>query len=310
MALKNVLFDEVAIDPNCLTDENLLDVIRYKFGLGLGRCISEFPTDWKSKALEAANKIDDELLKKKIKLVIRRCIDSNSFIRSDRVYQRGADWFHQISESSKVKPFRAVISNEKLEFENSYLTSDVDNYLTETSKHVGGIDFALVKTDDEFIDLLKPFLLKNKCFTLVNKTQWLLTDVHRVERWFKVLMAYWVKNGGREATIIRSTNEEKGFREHRWLRERELLDLYLAHIGYKGIFKYIAVDDSRYELHKRSLLGNFCGIGLDFGLEMTLKRHPWWLMNPAEFFQEQRLFVDQDVRDTYPAFLEYRFAGL
>ena len=60
-------------------------------------------------------------------------------------------------------------------------------------------------------------------------------------------------------------------------------------------------------MHARALIGNVCGIHLDFGLEMTTKRHPWSLMNKASFQTEYHLYLENDIRNQYPNNLSYVF---
>ena len=198
------------------------------------------------------------------------------------------------------KQVDAVISEGELPVENSYSPGAIDDYLSFSESRTGNIDFSKIKSTVEFIKLLSPFLRANKKFSLVNKWQWLLTDTRRVSDWFKAMMDYWISCGGLDATIIRSSNEQKGFDQERFDREGKLLDDYLFQRGYSGSFKYIAIDDSQSELHARCLLGSLCGIHLDFGLEMTPKRHPWSLMNRATFNAEYKLYLEGDVRDRYP----------
>ena len=297
---ESLLFEEVAIDPECLVLNQVIDGIHYKFGISYGRCISAFPSDWRNKALQVANKIEDEYLKKRAKTVLSKPEILSSIILSDRKFHINSSWKNEVIDISSTRPFDAVISEGELPVENSYSPGAIDDYLSFSESRTGNIDFSKIKSTVEFIKLLSPFLRANKKFSLVNKWQWLLTDTRRVSDWFKAMMDYWISCGGLDATIIRSSNEQKGFDQERFDREGKLLDDYLFQRGYSGSFKYIAIDDSQSELHARCLLGSLCGIHLDFGLEMTPKRHPWSLMNRATFNAEYKLYLEGDVRDRYP----------
>jgi hypothetical protein len=304
---ESLLFEEVAIDPECLVINEVIDGIHYKFGIGYGRCISAFPSDWRNKALHAANKIEDEYLKKRVKSLLCKPEILSSIILSDRKFHINSNWANEVIDISSSKPFDAVIAPGKLPVENSYIASSIDDYLSFSESRTGNIDFSKIKSTAEFIKLLSPFLKVNKKFALVHKWQWLLTDTRRVSDWFKAMMDYWIACGGVDATVIRSSNEQKGFDQERFDRESKLLNEYLTHRGYTGIFKYIAIDDSKNELHARCLLGSLCGIQLDYGLEMTPKRHPWSLMNKATFNNEYKLYLECDVRDIYPSSVDFVF---
>lgn len=302
---ESLLFEEVAIDPECLALNEVIDGVHYKFGIGYGRCISAFPSDWRNKALQVVNKIEDEYLKKRAKTLLGKPEILSSIILSERKFHVNSSWKNEVIDISLTKPFDAVIAGGELPVENSYLPGAIDDYISTSEARIGSIDFSQIKSTTEFTKLLSPFLKTNKKFALVNKWQWLLTDTRRVSDWFKALMDYWISYGGIDATVIRSSNEQKGFDGERFDRESKLLSDYLNQRGYSGSFKYIAIDDSRDELHARCLLGSLCGIHLDFGLEMTPKRHPWSLMNKATFNSEYKLYLEGDVRDRYPSSVDF-----
>jgi hypothetical protein len=216
-----------------------------------------------------------------------------------------SSWINEVIDISSTKPFDAVISAGELPIENSYAPCAIDEYIFTSETRIGSIDFSKIKSTAEFTELLSPFLKANKKFALVNKWQWLLTDTRRVSDWFKALMDDWISYGGIEATVIRSSNEQKGFDRERFDRESKMLNDYLIQRGYSGTFKYIAIDDSQDELHARCLIGSLCGIQLDYGLEMTAKRHPWSLMNRATFNAEYKLYLERDVRDRYPSSVDF-----
>ncbi len=301
----SLLFEEVAIDPECLALSNVIDGVHYKFGISYGRCISAFPNDWRNKALQIANTIEDDYLKKRAKSLLAKPEILSSIILSGRKFHVNSNWINEVINVSSEQPFDAVIARGYVPVHNSYVPTDIDDYLLHSESRTGSIDFSKIKSTTEFIKLLTPFLRTNKKFALVNKWQWLLTDTRRVSDWFKALMDHWIAFGGVDATVIRSSNELKGFDRERFDREAKLLNDYLCQRGYSGSFKYIAVDDSQNELHARCLLGSLCGIHLDFGLEMTPKRHPWSLMNKATFNGEYKLYLESDVRDRYSSSVDF-----
>ncbi len=301
------LFHEVAIDPLCFQEQHILEGVNFKFGMTSGRYISAFPNDWKNKTLQIINGLQDDLYKKRAKAVLSKPDILNCIITSDRKYRVDSEWIDEVIEMSSIKPFDAIISNKKVTLENSYIHNDFDDYIMKSDSEVGNINFTDIKTTGDFLKVISPFLKTNKKIALINKWQWLLTDNKRVADWFITLMDFWIKSGGVEATVIRSANERKGFDQERFKKESKLLEQYLIRKNYSGVFKYIAIDDSQNELHARALIGNVCGIHLDFGLEMTTKRHPWSLMNKASFQTEYNLYLENDIRNQYPNNLSYVF---
>ncbi len=304
---KKTLFQEVALDPFCLQAPLILEGVNFKFGMTSGRYISAFPNDWKNKALQIINSLEDELYKKRAKAVLSKPDVLNCIITSDRKYRLDSEWIAEVIEASSAKPFGAIISNKIVPLENSYIHDEFDDYIMNSDGEVGSINFTDIKSTDDFLKNISPFLKTNKKIALINKWQWLLTDNKRVADWFVTLMDFWIKCGGVEATVIRSANERKGFDHERFKKEGKLLDQYLSRKNFSGTFKYIAIDDSQNELHARALIGNVCGIHLDFGLEMTTKRHPWSLMNKASFQTEYHLYLENDIRNQYPNNLSYVF---
>lgn len=303
--MTGILFQELALNPECISDPRFIPFLKWRVGMMNGRFISGFPRDWKNKALQAANKIEDEQIRKSIKETLSKPHIQSCILPTDRRYLVGSDWVESVVNISVNSPFDVVVSKQRLPIENSFSIDELDSYVEKSDNVTGYIDFSNVKNVEVFRRLIAPFLLANKRICLVNKWQWLMTDKRKVLDFFKILMDVWIDAGGVEFVVIRSSNEKKGFDVDRWVEEKRLLDTYLTSKKFKGKFKFIAVNDSSNELHARSFLGTNCGISLDYGFEVGVKRHPWRVMIPAAFNAEYQMFVESDIRDLYPDYLEY-----
>lgn len=49
-----MLFDEVAIDPECVCDESVLEALRHRFGWSQGRVVCAVPPDWAQRVRQLA----------------------------------------------------------------------------------------------------------------------------------------------------------------------------------------------------------------------------------------------------------------
>jgi hypothetical protein len=306
MTAQESLFQELAIEPCCVANPEFLPFIKWKIGLMHGRYISAFPRDWKNKVLQEVNKLNDDQLKKSIKEVLLKPQIQSSILSTDKKYDLSIPWINAFLTVDIKDPFDVVISSVKMDRSNSYQVNELDKYVDLSDGAVGFLDFSEIKNIEQFQKIIKPFLNSNKRICLVNKWQWLLTD-KKVSELFKSMMNLWIESGGIEFTVIRSSNENKGFDPVRWGKESNLIKNFLISKKFNGRFKYFAVNDLSNELHARSLLGTNCGIILDFGLEFGYKRHPWRLMSQSAFNAEYKNFVECDIRDQYPEYVQIMY---
>jgi len=308
--MQKQLFESVAIDPAVITNQMFCMVLKHKFGLLNGRFIAGIPRDWNNFALQQINSILDENIKIRLKDVLRSLEQSGAMIPENIHFDRTKPWIQAASEESARKVFNVLVTDENIEFNPSYTSHNIDDYIEQSEERIGYLDVSLLREAKEFIPVLAPFLKKHKKIVLVNRHQWLLST--RKERdLFETVFQYWASQGGVDFTVIRSSVEKRDDPRPftlNWNNEKNLLSKYLSGIQYSGIFRFIAVNDEQNRLHHRYLLGNYCGLSMDYGFEMVSKPHPWELMNRAHFLDAKEKFFIGDVLVLYPDYKMFSYA--
>jgi hypothetical protein len=299
---QNKLFQSVAIDPAVARNQLVCMVLKHKFGLANGRFIAGVPRDWSNFALQQINSINDENLKRKLKDILRALEQSGAMVPEGIAFDRTKPWIQAASSEAVKKIYDVLVTDENVEFNPLYSSQNIDEYIEASEECVGYLDVANLRDAKDFIAVLAPFLKKHKKIVLVNRHQWLLST--RKERdLFEAVFQHWALLGGIDFTVIRSSIEKKDdprpFSSN-WSREKEMLIKYFNRIRYGGTFRFIAVNDERNRLHHRYLLGNYCGLSMDYGFEMVDKPHPWQLLNRAHFSEAKEKFFIGDVVASYP----------
>jgi len=299
---QNQLFEPVAIDPAIARNQFVCMILKHKFGLINGRYIVGVPRDWTNFALQQINTVLDENLKRKLKDILRSLDQSGAMVTDSVAFDRTKPWVLAASDDSVSKKYKVIITDDKVAFEPSYSSQNIEDYIDESEKRVGYLDVSSLKEAKDFLPLLAPFLNKHKKIVLVNRHQWLLSTKKEREL-FETVFQHWALQGGVDFTVIRTSVEKSD--DPRpfstcWNFEKELLIKYLNRIKFNGTFRFIAVNDERNRLHHRYLLGNYCGLSMDYGFEMVNKPHPWQLLNRAHFSEAKEKFFIRDAHTLYP----------
>jgi hypothetical protein len=299
---QNQLFEPVAIDPAIARNQFVCMILKHKFGLINGRYIVGVPRDWTNFALQQINTVLDENLKRKLKDILRSLEQSGAMVTDSVTFDRTKPWVLAASDDSVSKKYKVIITDDNVAFEPSYSSQNIEDYIDESEKRVGYLDVSSLKEAKDFLPLLAPFLNKHKKIVLVNRHQWLLSTKKEREL-FETVFQHWALQGGVDFTVIRTSVEKSD--DPRpfstcWNFEKELLIKYLNRIKFNGTFRFIAVNDERNRLHHRYLLGNYCGLSMDYGFEMVNKPHPWQLLNRAHFSEAKEKFFIRDALTLYP----------
>jgi hypothetical protein len=300
--MRSQLFESVAIDPAVARNQLVCMILKHKFGLSNGRFIAGVPRDWINFALQQINSVADENLKRKLKEILRSIDQSGAMVPDSVSFDRTRPWIQAISSESVKKVFDVLVTDEISEFNPLYSSDNIDEYIENSEERVGYLDVSTLREAREFIPVLDPFLKKHKKIVLVNRHQWLMST--RKERdLFETVFQHWALLGGVDFTVVRSSIEKhddpRPFRAN-WRHEQELLIKYFNRIRFAGTFRFVAVNDERNRLHHRYLLGNYCGLSMDYGFEMVNKPHPWQLLNRAHFSDAKEKFFIGDVLALYP----------
>lgn len=296
------LFESVAIDPAMTTNQMFCMVLKHKFGLLNGRYIAGLPRDWSNFALHSINSVSDENIKRKLKDILRSLDQSGAVIPEEMFFDRKKAWVEAATGDSAQRGFDVLLTDENIDFAPSYTSRNIDEYIEASDERVGYLDVSSLRLAKDFLPVLAPFLKKHKKIVLVNRHQWLLSSKKEKDL-FEVVFHYWVSQGGVDFTVIRSSVEKpddpRPFNSN-WSNEKTLLLNYLNRIRYSGVFRFLAVNDDRNRLHHRYLLGNYCGLSMDYGFEMVNKPHPWELMNRSHFLDAKEKFFTGDALALYP----------
>ena len=303
VSMEKQLFEAVAIDPAMTKSKLVCMILKHKFGLVNGRFIAGIPRDWNNFALQAVNTLSDENLKRKLKEVLYGLTKNGAMVPESVAFDRSKSWAQAALSSNIVKQsVKVLITDESVQFEPTFSSENIDDYIEESEGRIGYLDVSTLRSGKDFIPFLAPFLKKHKKIVLVNRHQWLLST-RKVRDLFETVFQYWILQGGVDFTVIRSSVEKRDdplpFSTN-WRNETELLRKYLNRVQFGGTFRFVAVNDERNRLHHRYLLGNYCGLSMDYGFEIVSKPHPWQLLNRAHFLDAKEKFFIGDVLATYP----------
>jgi hypothetical protein len=291
-----MLFDEVAIDPECVCDDGVLEVLRHRFGWSHGRLISAVPTNWQESVRLIANRLPDGLQKSRIKAISGKL----PLVEPATGAASKGPWMEIITELHQRHPLDGIIANEPPDEPRWFSPDRVDEYIDESEERVGHFEIAH-QQPTEIVKTLTGFLRVNKRLVLVNPNQWFYQD-RRSTVIFEEMFKKWIGLGGISMRVIRSMRKDY----HHWASECERLDTFLRKIKYKGDFTFIAVQDDARRLHERYLIGSVCGLELGYGLETGSKPQTWKLLRQASYINLKKAFLDQDIRDTYKDFKTWR----
>lgn len=299
--IQNQLFESVAIDPALIRNQFVCMILKHKFGLSNGRFIAGVPRDWGNFALQQINTVLDENLKKKLKEALRSLELAGAMVPDSVAFDRSKPWVQAASGAAVSKKFSVLFTDEEVQFEPSYSSENIENYIEKSEERLGYLDVSTLKEAKDFIPFLAPFFKKHKKVVLINRHQWLLSTKKERDL-FETIFQYWSLQGGVDFTVIRSSIEKiddpRPFSKF-WKSETEMLSRFLNKISFAGTFRFVAVNDERSRLHHRYLLGNYCGLSLGYGLEMVSKPHPWELLNRAHFSEAKEKFFTGDVTALY-----------
>jgi hypothetical protein len=302
-----MLFDEVAIEPKCIFQIGFDIYLRTLFGLDKGRVISQLPRDWVNEIRSELKKITDESLKIKISTLISSQSFINALYDGKRRWNtcQENDWLKNVEFCHNQKNLSAILNTSRNDTSVFFDLDNIDSYHSQSEKRVGHFELnGLNKL--EIISEIEPFLAKNKCITLVNYSQTLLTN-EKSSTLFKLLFDRWKSLGGISFKVIRSSRDRGRGKSGLEILEEEkpLLRKYLKDSGYSGSFQFIAVDDTVREnrLHDRYMIGSISGLELGIGLEM--ENQPWKIMLHSTYEKQKRRFMDKDIRDEFKKSFSY-----
>jgi hypothetical protein len=289
-----MLFDEVAIDPSCVIDLEVLSILRSNFGWNEGRVISELPSGWRHQVNSYTNELPDGYEKSIIKDYIQKL--NFPLLPFPKKIIKFESWVELAEEASKVKYFAALISKSPSRSKCWFKPQEFPDYIDESKERLGHIDVHRLSVN-ELVDTLDIFLKINKRLVLINADQRLFNRVST--DLFKALFKRWSSYGGIEFKVIRSMRNNHGI-DTFWKQECTSIEIFLQDIKYKGKFLLVAIDDENDRLlHERYLIGTVCGLQLGYGLEISEKPQSWDMINKAAFIKHQDKFLKLDIRDNY-----------
>lgn len=231
-----MLFHEVAIEPGALECDELQIYLKASFGLNRGRFVSALPRDWINQVRRHANALGDENKKLRISNLLCKSEISSMVIDLDRGGVN-KEWIKSVQEQESIRAFDAIIASSPLPIP-FYTPEQVESYVVDSEIEIGHLKLTATTAVEVVIDGLRPFLLKNRCLTLVNAYQLLMTE-RKSKFLFQELFSYWAAHGGRDFTVICSRNNEKV--KLQFEEEAVLLKKFLDRQKFKGSFKYIAL---------------------------------------------------------------------
>jgi hypothetical protein len=294
-----MLFHEVGVEPKAMLDLALEPYIRNAFGLNKGRLISRLPRDWLGEVRRQINQMPDSSQKMRIKNLINNQHFLNLIVDFDRPNIQGP-WLDAVLKEHQLAPFSFVVSADEHRPPDIFDVSHIHDLIDASDSEVGFTEVKS-KNSQQLTNELSPFLRVNKSITLVNSSQSLVSRDSRASsaELFKEVFARWQKFGGIEFKVIVSIKRVN------FVSDCEKLGQYLLKQGFKGAFKFIAVQDETNRLHERYLLGPHSGIELGYGLETSTRSQSWKILNKASFLNHKRRFMDLDIRDEYPEYEEF-----
>lgn len=294
------LFDEVAINPECLCDDGVLYALRHSFGWSQGRLVSAVPVNWSERVKQIANTLPDGLQKARIKDICSQL----ALIPLRMDTPKRGPWLEVITELHRRQPFSGIIAHEPPNEPGWFSPDQMDDYIDQSEARVGHFEITH-QSAAEIVRALTGFLRVNKRLVLVNAYQWFYQNRQSTEL-FEEMMKEWVKSGGVSFRIVRSKRQNEFDRY--WPSERDRLDAFLRSEKFKGEFMFIAVQDDSQRLHERFLIGSVCGLELGYGLETSSKPQAWKLLRQSSYSRVKQTFMDQDIRDAYADQVTWRFA--
>jgi hypothetical protein len=293
-----MLFEKVAIDPDLLQSDDMINLLHYRFSWTEGRFIVELPKNWIERGRIIAKSMPDGLKKERLKSLLQA--QKLPSINLGYNFPNNQRWIDQVRIAKEADKLSAVICNNPDPVCGWFGVDAIDDYLKSSYDSIGYLDIKGLSVD-LILKNIDAFIQSNKQIVLVNPDQWLtLRDQTRYlfERFFSM----WNASGGCRFTVIRSKRDKRSDDvERSWLSEINNLSAFLEGINYKGKFRLIAVNDSFDRLHDRYLIGSKFGLKLGYGLELSQhKSHPWTLMPNSEHKTQMRRFMTEDIRDSYP----------
>lgn len=303
------LFQEIAIDPSSLILDEVLNALKYEINVFNSRLISQVTNSWFNQVSSNIKNINDVNLRKKIEQICLSVKFQNNFFKNPyrrQVFNRN-DWLNAVVESNKNLKFDAIVTQDKLAFDNIFNDKSFEEFL-ETSKVItGSINVGDFESLDDFFKQIEPFLIINRRIVIINDSQLLLS--HRATKHlFQKTFNFWASNGGVSMTIIRSQNANS-FKIDNWLEEINELKNFLLNTGFKGKFRFLAVDDLKKITHRRAILGNICGISAEYGLEYhsNFKKQMWDVMSKSTHDSFYRDFFEKEIVLSFPFYKYIKF---
>ena len=295
-----MLFEEVAINPECACEEMVLDALRHRFGWSQGRLVSAIPENWKERVLQIANTMPDGLRKTRIKDISSRL---PLIPRGKESGKPKGTWLDVVADLHSRHPFDGIIDPAAPNQPNWFSPDRMDDYIDESEMRVGHFEVAYQKPGD-VVNGLSGFLRVNKRMVLVNAYQWFFQNRQTTDL-FEHIMKAWIDHGGRSFRVVRSLRIDNQY----WSSECERLGVFLRRLNYKGDFTFIAIQDDAQRLHERYLIGSLCGLELGYGLEIGGKPQTWKLLRQSSYIRVKQAFMDRDIRDAYPEHETWRFSS-
>lgn len=290
-----MLFEKVAIDPDLLLSEDLVNLLRYKFLWSEGRFVAELPENWIDRALMVVNTLPDGPNKIRLKNLLQvRNIPTTHIAMQGLASQ---EWVQQAYMAKESKCVSSVLCNTPTDSDGWFGSDRLDSYIDLSNECIGYFDIKGLCAK-EIVSAVDVFIETNKHIVLVNPDQWL--RVAKSKDLFAAFFTRWSNSGGSRFTVVRSKRYKKAFDDCHWSNERDYLHKFLTSVKYRGYFSFIAVNDEVDRLHERYLIGDRHGIKLGYGLELSRnKSHPWTLMKEAEHTSQKKRFMVDDIRDAY-----------
>lgn len=288
-----MLLDEVAINPECVTDPWVLSALHHRFSWFQGRAVLNIPGNWKQQVLSHIKTLPDGITKERAKSLIA---SSLPFLEAYPSKTMECDWSALADNLARQRRISAFIDTNPSDREGWYAMDEIENYIDISGRSVGHLE---IKDMDAaaVVTAVDGFLKVNKRITLINPDQWLLTS-NKSSNLFTAFFKQWQAYGGIHFRVIRSMRRDKPV-DAKWDDEVAKLQQFLARSNYKQRFELIAVDDDIERLHERYLIGTCFGISLGYGLELNKKPQAWSLLNEATYFDKKKQFMDNDIRDAY-----------
>ena len=109
------MIKEFAIQPEVMATWNYFRELRNDFGVGRGRLISVYPSDWKNRVKKHAKEINQEIKAASILNTLHSYLyeGDHKFIRTSRAsYTREKVWLENAEQSVQPNPFHVIVSTD------------------------------------------------------------------------------------------------------------------------------------------------------------------------------------------------------